>query len=145
MIGKCSSHQRANNGCHTVHTSYKAHVRRSLFQRNGIRDDDQSPGEDTGRAKSGNSSSHNQRRGIRRNTADKGANLEDSNCYQVHPFYTEETVKFSKKKLKGASGEKICRAIPAHIVQGMELIRDLGDGSGNNRVVLNQTSARLLA
>ena len=65
----------------------------------------QSSRKDASRTKSGDSSSHNQSYRVWCNTANKRADLKDSNCYQVHPFDAEKSIKFSKKELKGARSE----------------------------------------
>lgn len=89
-----------SNRCNSIHSSNETSIHRTLHQRNGVRDNDQSPGEDTRASNTSNGAPNDQSDRIRRNTTNKTSELEDSNSDKVDPFNVEEGVEFAKEQLE---------------------------------------------
>jgi hypothetical protein len=135
--GKWGNLQWTSNRRNTIHAANKSHVRRPLPQRHRHRDDQDGSREDTSSAHTRNRTADDQSRGVRGDTADERADLEDEQGNEVDPFDAVEGVEFAVNKLCCAGGEEICGAIPADVVEGFELICDAGDSCCDDCVILN--------
>ena len=52
-----------------------------------------------------------------------------------NPLYVQVSVEFAEEELECAGGEKVGGTVPAHVVEGIELVSDAGDGGGDDHVV----------
>lgn len=77
LVRKRSSHQWSGHRSDAVHAPDHSHIRRSLSQRNRVRDNQQSTGKHASTSQTGDTSPYDQRCGVWRNTADQTAHLED--------------------------------------------------------------------
>jgi hypothetical protein len=68
--------------------------------------------------------------------AERGTCLKDENRNKIDRFDGKESVEFSEHKLKSARREEICTPIPADIVDCFEVIRNSGNGSRDDSIVL---------
>lgn len=57
---------------------------------------------------------------------------------EKNPFDVEFGVELAKEELEAAIRQQICGAIPAYIVEGIEVTRDFGNSSGNNGAILGE-------
>lgn len=96
MIGKGSPHQRPCNRSDTVHATNETGVDWSFMQRNSVCYDYQRAGEDTSRSQPSDRATDDEGGGVGSNTANQGAEFEDTNGEQEDPFDTEEGVKFAE-------------------------------------------------
>lgn len=82
------------------------------------------------------SSSNDQSNRARRRSAYNRSNLKYEQCSEKDPFYWKLCIKFAKEELKAAIGQEVCRAVPAHFVEGVEVAGDFGNSSGDNGTIL---------
>lgn len=136
MISEGSAHQRSSHRRDAVHATNDAHVGRALAQRDGTGDDEDGSAEDTGGSYAGDGAADDQSRRVGRNAADQGADLEDEESDDVDPFDGVVGVKLSVEKLGRTGCQEVSRTIPTHVVERLELICDLRDGSCDDGVVL---------
>lgn len=127
VVGEGTTHQWASNGGNAVHGTDHASVGRSLAQGNSVRDNEDSAREDTGTAHSGDRSANDKCYGVGGCTTDQGADFEDGESGEVDPFEVQEGVHLSEEELEGASCEEVGGAVPADIINRLELVRNFGD------------------
>ena len=89
----------------TVHATDESHVRGTLAQRHRHGDDQNRAAEDTSRADTRDGATDDEGRRVGRNAADEGADFEDEQRREVHPFDGVECVEFSVDELSSARGE----------------------------------------
>ena len=85
---------------------------------------------------------HNQHSRRIRGSTENRANLENEQGHQKGPLQAEEAKTPAKRQLEGTFGEQIRRAVPAHILQRVELVRDARDGGGDDGAVQRDAEQR---
>ena len=103
-----------------------------------MREDNDGSRKDAPRAKTGDSAADYERLGCGGHAADQGAELEDEEGTKIDPLDVEEGVDLSVQQLEGAGGEEVGAAIPANIVQRVELVSYARDSGGYDGIVLQQ-------
>lgn len=58
----------------------------------------------------------------------EGAFFKQDQGGYVRRFDGMESVQFPPRRLQGAVREEVCTGVPADVVQGTEMVCDLGDG-----------------
>lgn len=138
MTGGSDCLQRTSHARNTVHASQQPSINRALPQWDRTREDDNSAGEypRSAHARNSPSSDKNSRGGG--NASDKGADLEDDDASQEHPFDGVHSVELAVHQLQSAHGEEVRTPVPGNVVERVELVGDAGDGGGEDGAVLNR-------
>lgn len=135
LVRQEPSQKRSRDGGDSPHTTHKTRIDRPFVQRDGICQDRQSAGKDARRAHARNGTADDERDAIRSNAADQTADLEDGNGSEEGPLDAPEGVDFAEEELEGGAGEHVCGAVPADVVEAVELVGDARDGCGDDGVV----------
>lgn len=82
------------------------------------------------------SSSYDQSNRARRRSAYNRPNFKYKQRDEKDPFYWELCIKLAEEELEAAIGQEVCRAVPAYIVEGVEVAGNFGNSSGDNGAIL---------
>ena len=77
-----------------------------------------------------NSPPHNQRNRVLRNSTNQASNLKHSNTNQKRRLQRKKLIRFPPRTLKRAHRQEKRTAIPAYILQAVEVVGDARDGGG---------------
>ena len=139
MVSESTSHKRTSDVGNSEHGSHKTDVHRALFQRNTLGDDEKRPSDQTRGAQSCNGSTDDQPDGSRSCRTNQRAELEDKQRRQVNPLNRVEGVEFPEDQSHRAGRQEVRTTVPTDILDGVEVIRNSGNGSGDDRVILFQS------
>lgn len=99
-------------------------------------DDHYTAAKDASSADASDSASNNESCGARGGAAESGADLEDEDGDEEHPFGGIELVDATKKRIENGSSQHVGAAIPADILDRVELVGDAGDGGSDDHPIL---------
>ncbi|GAO17983.1 hypothetical protein UVI_02060080 [Ustilaginoidea virens] len=108
-------------------------------------DNEESAGEDAGGAEAGYGAAEDQADRVGRRTAHQRADFEEQDGEEVDPFDRVKGVELAKDELHGARGEEVGGAVPAHVLDGVELVCYSGDRRRDDCVVLEHVRDMQLA
>ena len=145
VVGEGSAHEGPGNRGNAVHGAYHTHVYGPLTQRNTPLDNEESAGEDAGGAEAGYGAAEDQADRVGRRTAHQRADFEEQDGEEVDPFDRVKGVELAKDELHGARGEEVGGAVPAHVLDGVELVCYSGDRRRDDCVVLEHVRDMQLA
>lgn len=132
LLSEGSSHQRSSNGCNAVHGTNETKERGTPLHAHGMCKNDECAGEDTRTSHTSNGASDNERHRSWRERTNQGADLEDGKGNEQDPFDVEHGVELSEEELERAGRQEVGGAVPADVVEVVELICDARDGYGDD-------------
>ena len=135
MVSERSTQQRSNDAGNAISATNKAGVNSPFLKRHRISADNLCPGENASRAESSNSSPYNKRHRIRCGAANQGTKLEQGEGGEKNPLCVEVGIEFAEEELECAGGEEVGGSVPTHVVEGLKLVSNVGDGGSDDCVV----------
>lgn len=135
MVSERSTQNRSNDAGNAISATNKVSVNSPFLKRHRISADNLCPGENASRAESSNGYPDNKRHRIRCGAANEGTKLEQGEGGEKTPLHVEVGVEFAEEELECAGGEEVGGIVPAHVVEGLELVSDAGDGGSDDCVV----------
>jgi hypothetical protein len=96
--------QWSRNGRNTVHATNDTHVCGTLSEGHSARDDQDSTGKDSSSAHTSDGAADDKCSGIRCETTNQRADLEDEQSSDINPLYGIEGIKLAIDQLRGAGG-----------------------------------------
>ena len=135
MVSERSTQKRSNDAGNAISATDKPRIHSPFLKRHCVSADNLCPRENPSRAESSNRSSNDERHRTRRGAANQGTKFEQGEGGQKHPLYVEISIEFAEEELECAGGEEVGGTVPAHVVEGFELISYAGNGGGDNCVI----------
>lgn len=135
MISERSTQKRPNDAGNATGATNKPRENSPFLKRHRISADNLCPRENPSRTESSNRSPNDKRHRTRCGAANEGTKFKQGEGGQKNPLYVDVSVEFAEEELECAGGEKVGGTVPAHVVEGVELVSDVGDGGGDDRIV----------
>ena len=135
MASGGSTQKRSNDAGNDTGATNKARVNSPFLKRHPISADNLCPGENAGRNESSNRSPNDKPHRIRGGATHEGTKFEQGEGGEKSPLYAEVSIEFAEEKLGCAGGEEVGGTVPCHVVEGLKLISDVGDGGSDDHFV----------
>lgn len=132
LLSEGSSHQRPCNRGNTVHGTNETKESRTPLHAHGMCKNNKCAGEDPRTPHTSDGASDNESHRSRRERTNQGSNLEDGEGNEQDPFDVEHGVELSEEQLERAGCQEVGGAVPADVVEVVELICDARDGYGDD-------------
>lgn len=95
--------------------------------------------EKTRGAEAGDGTASNESHRSGRGAAYGRANKEDEHCTTIDPAYRVTRTQLAKQELRHTDSHQVDTAIPSDVLERMELVRDVRNGSGHDGAVLGRS------
>lgn len=129
MVGEGTAKKGSNNATEAISGTEDTCESRSLLRRRSEGNDGVTAGTKTRSTNTSNSPTGNESVGGRRGTADHGADLEDEDSHEEGHLEGKIFVDLAPGRLEGSDGHEEGGAVPANLVETLELVRDFRNGS----------------
>lgn len=133
---ECTSQQRPNHTRYPPYSADDACESRALREGHRLGDDDQRAGEDACATDAGNRASYDESHGARACAANRGTDFECRQGADKCPLDREQGVEGAEEELEAAGCEEKRAAIPADILDAVELGCDGWNGGGYDGLIL---------